>query len=68
MSDQQRYDEAVHCLETYGYEVIPDTRGYIVRNHSDRNDACRTRQVDDLIDLAELVERAAQRRKHGATK
>lgn len=62
MSDRQRYDEAVQGLATYGYEVIPDPPGYIVRHRSDRDDVSRARDLADLVELTELMEWAARRR------
>jgi hypothetical protein len=62
MSDRQRYDEAVHGLAAYGYEVISDPPGYIVRHHSDHDDVSRARNLADLVELAELMEWAARRR------
>jgi hypothetical protein len=68
MPEQPRYDEAAQSLATYGYEVLPDPPGYIVRHRSDRGDVSRARHLDDLIELAELFDWAAQRRGHDTTK
>jgi hypothetical protein len=56
MSTLERYEEAVHCLSQYSYEVIADGQGYIVRHTTDVNDVSRVRHLADLIDLAELIE------------
>jgi hypothetical protein len=62
MTDRQQYDEAAHSLSVYGYEVILDPPGYIVRHHKDRDDVSRARHLADLVELAELMEWAARRR------
>jgi hypothetical protein len=62
MQDQQRYQEAVYCLETYGYDVLPSPPGYMVRHRSDDTDRSYARHLDDLVELAELIEWAARRR------
>ena len=61
MQDHQRYREAVDCLAVYGYEVIPDGLGYLVRRRDDPQDISQARHLDDLMEFAELFEWAAQR-------
>ena len=63
MPEQQHYDEVVRCLSTQGYEVLPDSPGYIVRHRSDHTDVSKARHLADLIDLAELFEYQAQRQR-----
>jgi hypothetical protein len=53
--------QAIDCLATRGYEVLPDGTGYIVRHRSDPQDVSRARHLEDLIELAQLVEWRAQR-------
>jgi len=61
MQDSEREQEAVGRLAAYGYEVIPDGSGYIVRRRDNHEDASRARHLDDLVELADLFEWAAQR-------
>jgi hypothetical protein len=61
MSDPDRYTEVVQRLAAYGYEVQPDPPGYIVQHGTNRDDLSRARHLDDLADLAELIEWAARR-------
>lgn len=60
MQNHGRYHEAVRCLAVYGYEVIPDGPGYIVQRCDNCKDVSRARDLDDLVDIAELFEWAAQ--------
>jgi hypothetical protein len=62
MQDRLRYQEAVHCLATHGYEVYADGAGYIVRHRDDRGDISKARHLDDLVELSELFDWAAQRK------
>jgi hypothetical protein len=64
MFNQQRYEHAVQCLAAHGYEVLPDMQGYLVRHCNDPDDTSRARHLDDLVELAELTEWAAQYHKH----
>jgi len=61
MQDSQRYEEVVQCLAVYGYDVIPDGSGYIVRRGQNHEDTSRARHLEDLEEFAELFEWAAQR-------
>ena len=63
----EREQQAIDCLATHGYEVIPDGAGYIVRHRSDFQDVSHARHLEDLIELAELVEWRAQREYHART-
>jgi len=70
MSNQQRYDNAVICLAAHGYDVFPDAQGYLVCDRRNLGDVSLARHLDDLVDLAELIEWAAVRcvnREHAAT-
>jgi len=60
MQDEQRYEEAIDCLETHGYDVLPSPPGYIVCNRSDHADRSYARHLNDLVELAELFEWAAR--------
>jgi hypothetical protein len=64
MFDQQRYEQAVQCLAAYGYQVVPDMEGYLVRHRNDPDDTSRARHLGDLVELAELSEWAARHHKH----
>lgn len=61
MENQERYENAVHRLARYGYEVIPDEQGYIVRHLTDSNDVSQMHNLDQLLDFADLIEWAKQR-------
>jgi hypothetical protein len=63
MNNQELYEEAVRRLAKCGYEVLPDDRGYIVRNEADSNDVSRLHKLAELIDLADLMEWAQQRQR-----
>lgn len=67
MQDQQRCQAAIQCLHIYGYDVIPDPPGYIIRHRSDQDDVSRARHCADLVELAELFEWAARRAKASDT-
>ena len=64
MPKQPRYDEVVRCLDLDGYEVLPYPPGYIVRNRIDPTDVSLARDLDDLVDLAELFEWVAHPPRH----
>ncbi len=57
----EREQQAIDSLATHGYEVISDGAGYIVRDRSNPQDSSRAHHLEDLIELAELVEGRAQR-------
>jgi hypothetical protein len=48
-------------LAVYGYEVQFDPPGYVVQHRINQADVSRARHLDDLADLAELMEWAARR-------
>jgi hypothetical protein len=56
MNNQKRYDDAVYRLTAYGYEVVPDALGYVVRHRVDSDDVSRMRGLGDLVEFARLVE------------
>lgn len=58
---QQDYTEIIRRLDAYGYDVQPDAEGYKVRHRVNCQDISHARHLDDLADLAELVEWAARR-------
>jgi hypothetical protein len=62
MDNQERQADAIRRLAQCSYEVLPDERGYIVRHLTDSNDVSRVHTLDDLVDLADLMEWAKQRR------
>ena len=62
MDEQERYDDAVRRLSQYNYAVALDGQGYIVRHLTDPRDVSYIHNLDDLVDLADLMEWAAQRR------
>ncbi len=62
MNDGERFADAVHRLAKYGYEVLTDEHGYIVRHLTDADDVSCTRNLDELVDLADLMAWAEQRR------
>lgn len=62
MECQQHEDQAIHCLAKYGYIVARDGQGYVVCHLHHPDDVSRMRHLADLVDFAELVEWANQRR------
>jgi hypothetical protein len=63
MESRERQADAARRLAQCGYEVLADERGYIVRHLTDSNDVSCARNLDNLVDLADLMEWATQRRK-----
>lgn len=59
--DQQRCEAAIRALDSYGYDVLAEPPGFLVRHRQDAADVSRARHCADLIELAELVEWAAHR-------
>lgn len=55
------YAELLRCLDMYGYDVQPIGDGFLVRSRSDPSDVSLARHIDDLADLVDLLEWAAQR-------
>jgi hypothetical protein len=45
----------------YGYDVVPEDAGYLIRHRIDQADVLHARYIDELSDIAELVEWAARR-------
>ena len=62
MNNQERYEDAVRRLLECCYEVVSDEHGYIVRHLMDRDDVSRASNLDELVELADLMEWAEQRR------
>jgi hypothetical protein len=62
VNDQERYEHAVGQLAHCGYVVLLDEQGYIVRHLTDRDDVSRARNLSDLVEQAELLAWAEQRR------
>ena len=56
MSDSQLYAELVERLKVYNYEIEAIEHGYLVRNRSDPEDTSHARNLDDLTDLADLIQ------------
>jgi hypothetical protein len=63
MANQELYEDAVRRLAKCGYEVLADDQGYIVRHFSDTKDVSRMRNLDELIEQADLMEWAQQRQR-----
>lgn len=63
MDNQQLYEDAICRLHEQDYEVCPDERGYVVRHLVDGDDVSRMRDLDDLIEFADLMDWAAARRR-----
>lgn len=63
MNDQERYEDAVRRLAQYGYRVLSDDQGYIVESLTDPNDVSRAHDIDQLVELADLVEWRENRRR-----
>ena len=62
MNNQERYENTIHRLAECSYEVSSDEQGYIVRHQTDANDISRVRTLDELSELADLMEWAKRRR------
>jgi hypothetical protein len=65
MNDRELYDDAVRRLLACGYEVFSDGSGYRVQHHTDELDISVMRDVSDLVDFANLMDWAKQRRYAG---
>lgn len=61
MSNHEQYAKAIRRLAACGYTVRQDERGYFVLHQTDNADISRAPTLDDLLDLAELMEWAQQR-------
>jgi len=64
LNQQELYEDAVRRLLACGYEVFSDGSGYCVQHLTDRLDISLMRDVSDLVDFANLMSWAEQRR-HG---
>jgi len=62
MNNHEHYEGAVWRLARCGYEVLPDGQSYIVPYVTDSDDASRAHNLNELIDLADLMEWAERRR------
>jgi hypothetical protein len=62
MNKQEPYETIVRRLADCNYEVSADAHGYIVRHQTDTDDISRVRTLDELSELADLMEWAEQRR------
>src|SRR5215208_5896990 len=58
MADEERYTKATKKLAAQEYQVLPNNPGFIVRHIRDPNDISLARNLDELVELAELFERA----------
>ncbi len=63
MEHQKLLEDTLRRLEHCGYEELPDGQGYIVQHLTDVDDASRMRNLDELVDLADLFEQREQWRK-----
>jgi hypothetical protein len=63
MDDEEHYKDAVRRLVECCYEVRPDDQGYIIQHRTERDDISHARHLNDLVELADLMEWAEQRRK-----
>lgn len=61
MQEEERYQDLVRRLSTYGYDIRADPPGYIVQHRINTADRSRARHLDDLADLTELIEWAGRR-------
>jgi hypothetical protein len=59
---QELYEDAVRRLFACGYEVFSDGLGYRVQHITDGLDISLMRDVNDLVDFANLMSWAEQRR------
>jgi hypothetical protein len=65
VDQRELYEDAVRQLLACGYEVLSDGPGYRVQHLTDRLDISLMRNISDLVDFANLMSWAEQRR-HGA--
>jgi hypothetical protein len=61
MNHHELYEDAVRRLLACGYQVFSDGSGYRVQHHTDRLDISLMRDVNDLVDFANLMEWVEQR-------
>ena len=62
MNPHERYEDTVRRLADYGYEVSSEWQCYIVGHRTDPNDVSRCDNLAQLVELADLMEWAEQRR------
>jgi hypothetical protein len=62
VNQRELYEDAVRRLLACGYEVFSDGSGYRVQHCTDDLDISLMRNVSDLIDFANLMDWAEQRR------
>jgi hypothetical protein len=62
VNHRELYEDAVRRLLVCGYEVFSDGAGYRVQHLTDRLDISLMRDVSDLVDFANLMGWAEQRR------
>ena len=56
MLDIERYTKAIKQLAAQEYQVLPNNPGFIVRDLHDPNDVSLVRNLDELVELADLFE------------
>jgi len=62
MNPHERDEEAIRRLAGFGYEVRSEAQCYIVHHRTDPNDVSRCDNLVQLVDLADLMAWAEQRR------
>jgi len=62
VNDRERYEDAVRRLLVCGYEVFSEGPGYRVQHLTDALDISLMRDIGDLVDFANLMGWAEQRR------
>jgi hypothetical protein len=62
VNHRELYEDAVRRLLVCNYEVFSDGPGYRVQHRTDRFDISLMRDVSDLVDFADLMGWAEQRR------
>jgi hypothetical protein len=62
VNEDERYEDAVLRLLAFGYEVFSNGSGYRVQHRTDHLDTSLMRDLSDLVDFANLMEWAEQRR------
>ena len=60
MNNTERYEDAVRRLLGRSYEVVIEEQGYRVQHLTDHNDVSYARNLNDLVELADLMEWAGQ--------
>lgn len=67
MVEPQHYEDLARRFDAYGYDVQPDGQEYLVRHRHNLADVSHARHLDDLADLADLLEWAARRQQKNPT-